>query len=199
MRYKHRPREDQPGEHVFEVSSTAGKAEQGGGKKLTPDDIWASEVPLELLSCTGNISSLLFPLERVGFLSFVSIEVMTNPPTMKAEEKLCCNTFSRGLNCASTSDRTVAWLELELALLCGGAHGTCHRWSGGVSLWVTHEGAQRGIIWLIESSLEFPFLPSYWNVKAYTMQMAYFINTNKSRQQMLQGLRGKEISVFLQQ
>lgn len=134
MRYKHRPREDQPGEHVFEVSSTAGKAEQGGGKKLTPDDIWASEVPLELLSCTGNISSLLFPLERVGFLSFVSIEVMTNPPTMKAEEKLCCNTFSRGLNCASTSDRTVAWLELELALLCGGAHGTCHRWSGGVSL-----------------------------------------------------------------
>lgn len=45
MGYKHRTREYQPGENVFEVNSTAGKADLGGREKLIPDDICASGVP----------------------------------------------------------------------------------------------------------------------------------------------------------
>ena len=101
MRHKPSTRWRPPGENLLKYNPTARKAEPRGEERLIPDNTRAPGgshswgVYSLNFSDAWTVYLLLFKLGRVGFLLFVPKSVLTNPPSIKAEEKLLLQYFSQ--------------------------------------------------------------------------------------------------------
>lgn len=104
--------------------------------------------------------------------------------------------WNRRVDCESTHNEMTAYLELEFCpalKLCSWQWpqvfrrmwSLSHAWQGTKGHYVAN-GFCFGI----------PCSASYWNAKAYTMQMAYFINTNRSPGNRCFGDWGKRSSLY---